>query len=163
MQLLLFSLHLNQKGQISWLNRKYSSMINLTLWQSTVYKTYNVWKCLPKEGLKPSAPCCAVCWNKEFIDYSSGKLKHVEESCSRRSVEGQGLTDGGALHRLLNFYFLFVLWNNQETISYYLSQELLWRIPKMFLLKHIFLLPFIIESRNSMICKSASIWTHCIS
>ena len=151
MQLLLSFLNINQKKrQISRLNRNYSSLINL--WQRSVYKSYSVWF------------------------YGVRQLRQVQAGIrvmSRGgSVEGQGLTDCGELRRLLNsffffFFFSFFLWNNQETISYYLSQELLWRIPKMFFVMTLTLIFASIftqsPEKNSMMCKSASVWTHCIS
>lgn len=49
---------------------------------------------------------------------------------SRGNVEGQGLTDWHRVTWIVNF--LCVRGVIKKTISYYLSQELWWQIPKKF-------------------------------
>lgn len=81
---------------------------------------------------------------------------------SRCSVEGQGLTDGGELRRLLNFFFIFFcMCEKIKKQSVIISvrnccggfQRCFCNDANTFF----FFFQFFTESRNNMICKSASV------
>lgn len=89
-------------------------------------------------------------------DLQLGQVKAGLRVMSRCSVEGQGLTDGGELRRLLNFFLCEIIKKQSVIIS---VRNCCGGFQRCFCndANTFFFLPIFTESRNNMICKSASV------
>lgn len=104
MQLLISFLNINQKRQISWLNRNYSSWSIKPCDTVQYTRVDDVWEVSSSGGgWTPLRDAVLGVGIRGVIDLQLGQVKAGLRVMSRCSVEGQGLTYGGELRRLLNF------------------------------------------------------------